>query len=279
MTFDSVRDALESIECFCYDDASFAARYDAVRPRPPGALLDAMIQFARVTRPELVVDLGSGTGLSTRVWEDRAASVIGVEPAREMRRLAERRNGAEHVRFVDGLAEDTGLPDGCADIVTASSAINWFDLDRVLDEVARILRPGGIFGAFHHDWPPAVDPEIDRAFIQHVDLVDELSGRKGGGSHSDVTSALLDALNALQSFPGFSFVRELHFHDARQCDAHWIIELARSSGSFARLRANGIEENQMGLDTLAAVANQLFGTATSTLYFGYTLRVAIKAHR
>jgi len=35
------------------------------------------------------------------------------------------------------------LPGGCADIVTASQAMHWFDAGRALPEIARVLRPGG----------------------------------------------------------------------------------------------------------------------------------------
>jgi predicted RNA methylase len=41
-------------------------------------------------RPKLVVDLGAGTGLSTRVWATEADSVVGVEPNDAMRCVAER---------------------------------------------------------------------------------------------------------------------------------------------------------------------------------------------
>ena len=60
--------------------AGKASSYDRVRPSPPPALLDLLTQVIHLPRPTLVVDVGSGTGLSTAVWGERAERVIGIEP-------------------------------------------------------------------------------------------------------------------------------------------------------------------------------------------------------
>ncbi len=44
----------------------FAAQYDEHRPSPPDALSELLCQLAQSVRPVLIVDLRSGTGLSTR---------------------------------------------------------------------------------------------------------------------------------------------------------------------------------------------------------------------
>jgi ubiquinone/menaquinone biosynthesis C-methylase UbiE len=131
-----------------------ASYYDAVRPMPPGELADVIRQWAGVTDPD-VVDLGAGTGLSTVIWAGCARQVIAVEPSAQMRALALQRISAAgttgpararaRTRFdaIDATAEDTGLPGECADVVTASQALHWFDPARALPEIARILRPGG----------------------------------------------------------------------------------------------------------------------------------------
>ncbi|MGH7866895.1 MAG: class I SAM-dependent methyltransferase, partial [Candidatus Dormibacteraceae bacterium] len=45
----------------------------------------------------------------------------------------------------------TGLPEACADVVTCVQAFHWMDPEIVLPEVARILRPGGVFAAVDYD--------------------------------------------------------------------------------------------------------------------------------
>jgi predicted O-methyltransferase YrrM len=61
-----------------YTHPGFADCYDAYRPRPPAALLDVLLQIAHTTRPDLIVDLGSGTGISTFIWTQQARQVHRV---------------------------------------------------------------------------------------------------------------------------------------------------------------------------------------------------------
>ena len=68
-----------------------AIKYDRTRPTPPPALLDLLTQLIHTPHPALVVDLGSGTGLSTAIWGERAQLVIGIEPNADMRDQAVRK--------------------------------------------------------------------------------------------------------------------------------------------------------------------------------------------
>jgi SAM-dependent methyltransferase len=133
-----------------YGRDGFAADYDRYRPRPPAALLDLLPPLAGVERPRLVVDLGSGSGLSTRVWASAAQEVVGVELNEAMREFAAEVTEAPSVRYVGASAYETTLADGSADIVTAAQSLQWMAFDRVLPEVARILRPGGVFCAYNY---------------------------------------------------------------------------------------------------------------------------------
>ena len=65
-----------------------ASSYDRARPTPPPALLDLLTQLIHLPHPTLVVDVGSGTGLSSAIWGERAERVIGIEPNADMRKEA-----------------------------------------------------------------------------------------------------------------------------------------------------------------------------------------------
>src|SRR4029077_10278716 len=91
----------------------------------------------------LLVDVGCGTGISTRQFAGHGVQVIGVEPNDAMRARAEAEPGAATIRYIKGTAEATGLPDGCATAVLAAQAFHWFDAPAALREFHRILRPGG----------------------------------------------------------------------------------------------------------------------------------------
>ena len=132
--------------------SGFADLYDANRPSPPRGLGPLLVSYANVPRPA-VVDLGSGTGLSSRWAASWAGSVIGIEPNGDMRATAESRP-TSGVTYRPGVSHRTGLGDGVADVVLAVQAMHWMEPEPTLAEVARILRPGGVFAIADADWPP-----------------------------------------------------------------------------------------------------------------------------
>jgi SAM-dependent methyltransferase len=90
-----------------------------------------------------VADVGSGTGILSRLLLESGARVVGVEPNAAMRESGQRALAGE-ARFesVDGSAEATGLPGSSVDTVTVGQAFHWFDAVRARAEFARILRDG-----------------------------------------------------------------------------------------------------------------------------------------
>jgi SAM-dependent methyltransferase len=89
------------------------------------------------------VDLGAGTGILTGALARLGADVVAVEPDPEM--LAELRRQLPEVPAVEGCAEALPLPDQSADAVLCGQSMHWFDMDRALPEIARVLTPGGVF--------------------------------------------------------------------------------------------------------------------------------------
>ncbi|HKB90297.1 MAG TPA: class I SAM-dependent methyltransferase, partial [Opitutaceae bacterium] len=143
----------------------FADVYDKYRPTPPAVLADIINHFAGLTRTHLVVDLGAGTGLSTRYWADKADEIIGIEPTADMRNQAVAHTAAKNVSYSEGFSHRTGLPDRCAEIVSCSQALHWMEPHATFQETARILKPGGVFAANDYDWPPTTGSwEADAAY-------------------------------------------------------------------------------------------------------------------
>jgi SAM-dependent methyltransferase len=88
-----------------------------------------------------VLDVGAGTGKLTRALVTTGAHVIAVEPLAEMR--AELERAVPEAESRPGTAESVPLDDGSVDAATAAQAFHWFDYDRALRELHRVLRPGG----------------------------------------------------------------------------------------------------------------------------------------
>src|SRR5512143_2988341 len=156
--------------------SGFADLYDKYRPVPPTILATVLRQLVQTPHPQLVVDLGSGTGLSTRYWADKAEQVIGIEPTLDMRRQAEAQTEANNVSYQDGYSHQTNLPAQCAQIVTCSQSLHWMEPQTTFREAARILVPGGVFAAYDYDWPPTTSNwEAEAAYAECMTKVGEVA--------------------------------------------------------------------------------------------------------
>jgi SAM-dependent methyltransferase len=111
-------------------------RYDAVRPSYPAGVVDFLVPAGART----AVDLGAGTGLFTALLAARGLEVTAVEPSAAM--LDVLRAALPQVRAVQAGGEQTGLPDGCADVVTAAQAWHWIAPGAGAAEAARLLGAG-----------------------------------------------------------------------------------------------------------------------------------------
>ena len=118
--------------------------YVKYRPSYPRAVLDLLETECGLTSASVVADVGSGTGILSKLFLNNGNRVFGIEPNKGMREAGERRLG-DHPRFtsVAGTAEATTLEDASVDLVTAGQAFHWFDPERARTEFARILEPGG----------------------------------------------------------------------------------------------------------------------------------------
>jgi SAM-dependent methyltransferase len=254
-----------------YAQAGFAAGYDSHRPSPPAALLDVLCLEAQVDRPALVVDLGSGTGLSTRAWADRASEVIGVEASLAMREQAEAATSAANVRFVHAFAHETGLPGAATDVVTCSQSFHWMEPEPTLAEAARILRPGGVFAAYDYDWPPVVHWEVEAAFEEMVRRAGRLRDKRGSPLYGK--SGHLDRIRASGHF---RYAREAVVHSRERGSAERIIGMALSLGPLTVLLNQGVSEEEVGLADLREAARHALGDREVEMLLCYRVRLGVR---
>jgi len=112
-------------------------RYERGRPGYPQAAVDTIVTELGLRPGRTVLDLAAGTGKLTRLLAPSGANVIPVEPVREMR------DKLEGFVALAGTAEHIPLTDAYVDGVTVAQAFHWFDADRALQEIHRVLRRGG----------------------------------------------------------------------------------------------------------------------------------------
>lgn len=209
----------------------FADIYDQNRPKPPKIVTDILMQYLDEA-PEMVVDLGSGTGLSTFIWCGTASRIIGVEPNDDMRNQAGINASQMHltdVIFKKADAYDTGLDENAADIVTCSQSFHWMDPERALKEIARILKVGGVFAAYDCDWPPVAGHKAEKAYNRLLEAARAKLKQIPEGRKSTQVPKENHLKNIAES-GYFSYSREVVFYNRETCSAERFIGMAFSQG-------------------------------------------------
>jgi SAM-dependent methyltransferase len=121
--------------------------YVRYRPSYPAEVIAYLARECGLTANSSVADIGCGTGLLAEVFLRFGCEVTGVEPNAQMRAAGERMlAGWSRFHSVNGRAEETTLPDGSVDLVSAAQAFHWFDPQEARREFRRILKPGGWVG-------------------------------------------------------------------------------------------------------------------------------------
>lgn len=132
-----------------------AALYASSRPDYP----EALYAFLAGLTPahQLALDCGTGNGQCALRLTEHFDQVIGADGSAEQISHAQ---AHPRLEYKVATAENTGLQDQSVDLLTAATAVHWFDLPRFFEEARRVLKPGGILATWtycHTD----ISPEIN----------------------------------------------------------------------------------------------------------------------
>jgi SAM-dependent methyltransferase len=217
-----------------------ADAYQRARPSYPAAAVAWVLERAPGRR---VVDLAAGTGKLTQVLVAAGADVTAVEPLPNMRAHLER--ALPGVPALDGTAEAIPLGSGSADAVLVAQAFHWFDADRALREIARVLVPGGVLGLL---W---------NLRDEQVAWVAELTAALDGAG--DVLGRSRMLAEAPLNTPAFADVERAEFANPEPFDRARLLTWAASTSSVATLSAPRRDEVLARVARIAAEHPDLRG--------------------
>ena len=173
--------------------------YVKYRPHYPLDVLDLFKNELGLTSDSRVADIGSGTGISAKLFVENGNTVYGIEPNDAMRAAAEQYLAAfPAFRSLKGTADDTGLPNDAVDFVIAAQAFHWFEPDVTHKEFARILKPGGYIALLWNERQLDTTPFL----IEYEQFLLTYANDYGNVRHENVNE------EALSSFFGKPFSRK-----------------------------------------------------------------------
>lgn len=131
-----------------FSGSTVAARYARARPALHHHVVELLLARGYVV--DRALDIGCGTGLSTRPLTAIARTVVGLDVSRDMLRLADR---TESVSYVLSTAERLPFAERAFELVTLCSAIHWLEPSALM-QMHRVLAAGGTL-VVYDVWFPA----------------------------------------------------------------------------------------------------------------------------
>jgi SAM-dependent methyltransferase len=216
-----------------------AEQYDRVRPSYPRALIDHLM----TERPTTVLDVGCGTGITSRLLEARGCDVVGLEPDARMASVARRHGTAVE----SGTFEDWDAGSRRFDLLMAGQAWHWVDPHVGASKAAEVLHPGGRIGLFWNQSNPT--PEINEALRRaYLRCAPELAKHSVllGQRDRSLYAAIADAVRATSRFEMVS----MHWfdHEATYPTETWL-ELSATHSDHRTLPPDQLAELLAALRT------------------------------
>ena len=121
-----------------------ADAYERGRPDYPAAAIDFLAEVCGIRQGARVIELGAGTGKFTRLLTRTNASFLAIEPVEGMR--TKFASLSPEIEIQEGNAERIPSAAEAAEVVLAAQAFHWFNGEKALAEIHRVLKPGGTLG-------------------------------------------------------------------------------------------------------------------------------------
>ena len=134
----------------CFNSAEVAARYARVRPFFHAEVAARLRAFAGVERFERALDVGCGSGQSALALAAVAGQVIAVDASQSMLNEAPAHpNVCYRLGFAEELIAELDPEAGKFDLVSAGSALHWFDQQRFYAQCRELLAEAGLLAIYN----------------------------------------------------------------------------------------------------------------------------------
>jgi ubiquinone/menaquinone biosynthesis C-methylase UbiE len=253
---------------FCY-------AYDKFRPNPPVAIFNLAAKLSKKAYPKIVIDLGCGTGLSTRPWAKLAQKVIGIDPSEDMLKIAQDENQQENIAFLFGTGEEIPVDNNSANIITCSSSVHWMKPDSLMKEIDRTLQPEGVFMVYGHYFPVYAESHVLTKMHEkwriNLNILEYEDEKQAHQPYS-----LSKSLTAFDTSGVFNYTRKLYLHSEQFWNRKQIMGFMEAHAGVPFLRSRGYDDEKLLFSEFKKEISNYPEDFSFTTYFTYSVYFGIK---
>lgn len=255
--------------------SGFSADYEKFRPIPPESIFKLALKLSGLQKAELVVDLGCGTGLSTRPWSNYSKRVLGIDSSLDMLDVARKHTSADNISYVLGFGEKTGLEDKSVDILACSSSMHWMEPYSLVTEIERILKSYGIFLIYGHYYPVYADSfkltMLHEKWRSNLDRLEYLIEKRNLNTYK-----LEKSLEILSNSGVFTYTRKHYMHSEQLWTSEHIIGFMEAHAGVPFLRTKGYGDEKLLFTEIKQTLSEFCKDFRFTVYFTYSIYFGIK---
>jgi len=172
------------------------------------AAINWVVDQLPISAGDRVLDLNTGTGVVARAAANKGAKVIGTDISRHLLSFAQ--SQPSKVEYIRAKSQELPLPDNSFDVVVSRLAFNHIDeVDAVVREITRVLKPGGYVAIVERVFPNDLDARFARRLnslenirdpshirFLSVDEISNLLSNNGVSVKTTGTTEVTETLNA-----------------------------------------------------------------------------------
>ena len=173
----------------------------------------------------------------------------------------------DNLKFKQGFGEKTGLSESIADIVICVQAFHWMNPEMALKEAHRILKPNGIFAVINADYPPIINKELEKIYLNIVN-----KAKKAEDFSETILVNKEKFIDSIRNCNLFDYYREISFSKTEKYDKEKFKNFILSHSTVQQ----SIKNNILDLEALDDDLEGIFQNKTLEAFFSYRMSIGIK---
>lgn len=249
--------------------------YQKFRPSPPVEIIHQALNYLNKEQAERILDLGCGTGISTRIWRKFARQIIGLDPSKEMIEIASDKNRlSPKIKYIVGYSNQVELPSSSVDIISCAQSFHWMEPNSTVSEINRLLKRNGVFVVYDALWPPSANFEFEQAynylFLKIAKITESLQETI---AHRWNKNAHFEHLSKTGKF---RFLKKVYYHKTQKFSKEQFMGIALSQGGLEALLKLGLSTEAIGLNHFKDEIDKLPDPIFNEITYHYQVIFGIK---